>query len=326
MGMQQNPRDPLSAIRPFIKIGDAKMLEPMLAKIDFLKYGGDLLTIACQEGKRDLVEHFMLKGADIMSPVSSLTGDDNYRRTPFVISAAQSGDWDTLQCVCQNGGSLADQGFICFSKKRKNLVNGNVLAAAAWSGKNLLMKKVVSSLKSSLESGSSEQPDTQAKVKTAGGFQKEFQGYTPLMLAVARHDDNLECVKTLLQHGANFECKDAFGNGVIHIAAMNGNNKILDYLTKNLKTDMFSRNQKGESALSLADPEGARILEQYQKEYDQSASTAQDLLDELTKEAEHDEEAQQKKKQKKWRNKVNKIAKTEGISVEEVEKRLALKE
>jgi hypothetical protein len=25
-----NPRDPLSAIRPFIKIGDAKLLEPML--------------------------------------------------------------------------------------------------------------------------------------------------------------------------------------------------------------------------------------------------------------------------------------------------------
>ena len=83
------------------------------------------------------------------------------------------------------------------------------------------------------------------------------------MLAVARDDDNLECVKTLLQHGANFECKDTYGNGVIHIAAMNGNNKILDYLTKNLKTDMFARNSKGESALSLANPEGAKILEQY---------------------------------------------------------------
>jgi len=288
-----NPRDPLSAIRPFIKIGDSKLLEPMLAKIDFLKYGGDLLTIACQEGKRDLVEHFMLKGADIMSPVDSVFGDDTYRRTPMVISAAQSGDWDTLQCVCQNGGSLADVGFICFSKKRKNLVVGNVLMTSAWVGKNTLLKKVIGTLKNSIEMLAIEQPDTKAKtvVKVTGGFVKEFEGYTPLMLAVARDDANLECVKTLLSHGANFECRDTLGNGIIHIAAMNGNNKILDYLTKNLKTDMFSRNQKGESALSLADAEGAKILEQYQMEYDQSGSTAQELLDELSKEAEHDEEA-----------------------------------
>jgi ankyrin repeat protein len=142
------------------------------------------------------------------------------------------------------------------------------------------------------------------------------------MLAVSRDDENLECVKTLLQHGANFETRDSLGNSVIHLAAMNGNNKILDYLTKNLKTDMFSRNKKGESALSLANGDGAKILEQYQKEYDQSRLTAQDLLDELTKEEEHDEEAKLKRKQKKWRNKVNKIAKTENITVEEVEKRL----
>jgi hypothetical protein len=322
-----NPRDPLSAIRPFIKIGDAKLLEPMLQKIDFMKYGGDLLTIACQEGKRDLVEHFMLKGADIMSPTDSVFGDENYRRTPFVISAASSGDWDTLQCVCQNGGSLADVGFICFSKKRKNLVMGNVLATAAWNGKNSLLKKVIANLKNTLEMNSIEQPDTKSKnTKVAGGFQKEFANYTPLMLAVSGSDENLECVKTLLQHGANFESKDTYGNGVIHIAAINGNNKILDYLTKNLKTDMFSRNLKGESPLTLADADGVKILEQYQIDYDKSGSIAQDLFDELSKEAEHEEEAQQKRKMKKWRNKVNKIAKTEGISVEEVEKRLATRD
>ena len=198
---------------------------------------------------------------------------------------------------------------------------------AAWVGKNTLLKKVVGTLKKTIEMNAIEQPDTKAKAsKVIGGFAKEFDGYTPLMLAVARDDANLECVKTLLSHGANFECRDTLGNGIIHIAAMNGNNKILDYLTKNLKTDMFSRNQKGESALSLADPEGAKILEQYQMEYDQSGSTAQELLDELSREAEHDEEAQQKRKLKKWRNKVNKIAKTENISVEEVEKLLKLRD
>mgnify|MGYP001094582123 CR=1 FL=1 len=63
-------------------------METMLKKIDFLKYSGDLLTMACQEGKREFVESFINKGADIMSPPESITGDEQYRRTPFVISAA----------------------------------------------------------------------------------------------------------------------------------------------------------------------------------------------------------------------------------------------
>lgn len=139
---------------------------------------------------------------------------------------------------------------------------GNVLATAAWNGKNSLLKKVIANLKNTMEMNSIEQPDTKSKnTKVAGGFQKEFVNYTPLMLAVSGSDENLECVKTLLQHGANFESKDTYGNGVIHIAAINGNNKILDYLTKNLKTDMFSRNLKGESPLTLADADGVKILE-----------------------------------------------------------------
>jgi ankyrin repeat protein len=319
-----NPRDPVSALRPFIKIGDSKILQPMLAKVDLLKYGGDLLTVACQEGKRDIVEFFISKGADITSPPETIVGDDQYRKTPFVISAAQSGNWDTLQGVCQSGGVLSEKGFICFSKKRKNQVISNVLGCAAWNGKNLVLKRVLPTLKPTLEMQVVEQLDN--KSKAPGGFQKEFTGYTPLLLAVARDDENLEVVKTLLQHGADFEARDFAGNGVIHIAAMNNNTKILDYLTKNLKTDMFSRNKNGETALSLANADGAKILEQYQKEYDQSGSTAQDLLDELTKEQEQDEEAKAKRKLKKWRNKVNKIAKTENISVEEVEKRLQQQE
>ena len=223
--------------------------------------------------------------------------------------------------MCQNGGSLAEIGFICFSKKRKNLVISNVLGCAAWNGKNKILTKVISSLKNTIELASIEQADTKSKIP--GGFQKEFAGYTPLMLAVTRSDENLDCVKTLLNHGASYDgLTDNFGNTVIHLAAMNGNNKILDYLTKTLKTDMFSRNKKGESALSLANADGAKILEAYQKEFDQSRLTAQDLLADLEKEEEQDEEAKAKRKQKKWRNKVNKIAKTENISVEEVERRL----
>jgi len=50
------------------------------------------------------------------------------------------------------------------------------------------------------------------------------------------------------------------------------------------------------------------------------------LLNELENEEAHGEEAKAKRKQKKWRNKINKIAKQEGISAEEVEKKLAMED
>jgi ankyrin repeat protein len=71
------------------------------------------------------------------------------------------------------------------------------------------------------------------------------------MLAVARSDENLECVKYLLQKGANYKVEDEYGNNLHHIAAINGNIKILDYLAKNLKIELFSRNGKGETPLSI---------------------------------------------------------------------------
>jgi ankyrin repeat protein len=71
------------------------------------------------------------------------------------------------------------------------------------------------------------------------------------MLAIARDDSNLECVKLLLQKGANYKVEDEYGNTVHHIAALNGNNNILDYLAKNLKIELFARNEKGETPLSI---------------------------------------------------------------------------
>ena len=46
-------------------------------------------------------------------------------------------------------------------------------------------------------------------------------------------------VKFLLAKGADFNVKDDLGNSIIHIAALYGNNIILEYLTKNLKIELF---------------------------------------------------------------------------------------
>lgn len=87
-----------------------------------------------------------------------------------------------------------------------------------------------------------EQPDkqlTDKQAKAQGPFQREYYGYTPLMLACASPKESLDCVRCLLSEGANFKSKDEFGNTILHLAAMNGNNKMIDYISKNVKIDIF---------------------------------------------------------------------------------------
>lgn len=162
-------------------------------------------------------------------------------------------------------------------------------------------------------------------------LKKEFLKYTPLMLAVAKGDECLECVKVLLRNDANWKMTDEQGNTLLHIASKNQNNKILDYLTKNLTNiNICERNEGGETALSicqgLKNKQGAEILEQYLDKYDSSKKTAEQLLNELEKEEEMTEEARAKRRMKKWRAKINKLAKQEGKTPEEIEQRLLLEE
>jgi len=76
-------------------------------------------------------------------------------------------------------------------------------------------------------------------------------GYTPLMLAVASGDHNLDCVKLLLGAKADYNKVDFKNNTILHIAAIYGNNRILDYLMKNLQIDIFARNKDGDTAMSI---------------------------------------------------------------------------
>lgn len=116
----------------------------------------------------------------------------------------------------------------------------------------------------------------------------------------------------------------------MHVAALYTNNKILDYLAKNLKLDLFARNRKGETALNIChiakNQAGVALLEALQTTCDASKSTADSLLNELDREEEQAEKSKAQRKQKKWRAKINKLAKAEGITPEEVERRLEQEE
>jgi len=64
---------------------------------------------------------------------------------------------------------------------------------------------------------------------------KEVHTFTPLMLAaaaksVSKQDIGLECVKVLINYGADVNCKDAEGNSILHIAGRFKNNKVLKFI------------------------------------------------------------------------------------------------
>lgn len=122
-----NPKDPVSAVRKLMTIGNAELLGPMIDRIDILKFGSDLLQSACTLGKADIVKYLLEKGADIYNPPDSIVGEESYRSAPFMLMAAASGDVETLEAVINAGGSISDCGFITLSKKRKNHVISNVI-------------------------------------------------------------------------------------------------------------------------------------------------------------------------------------------------------
>ena len=78
-----------------------------------------------------------------MNPPDTLEGEETYRKAPYILMAAQSGNQPTFEAILKHGGQLSDSGFICLSKKRKNMVISNVIGAAAFYGKTKLLKQYI---------------------------------------------------------------------------------------------------------------------------------------------------------------------------------------
>lgn len=127
------------------------------------------------------------------------------------------------------------------------------------------------------------------------------------MLAVASEDKCLECVKLLLKAGADRSKRDFFGDTVAHIAGMNKNNKILDYLVKEAGIDLNQPNHRGETPLQRCqtynNQEGVEILSSIAAEAFDKAN--QSLLDDL--------EADERKKAKNAKKRQRKKAKAQSI-------------
>lgn len=73
------------------------------------------------------------------------------------------------------------------------------------------------------------------------------------MLAVAGGGQNIESIRILISLKADTNVVDAQGNTILHIAAIYQNNEALDFLLNTNKSlNVFERNLKGETPLSIA--------------------------------------------------------------------------
>lgn len=326
-------------------MGSPQIIDALLDKINILVDGGQLIQVsetfvslnlqaAIQFEKNDMLDYYIKKGASVDSPpdtVSKLYIDHSrtseYRKSPFILQAACQGALDVFENLLHHGCKITDQGFIGFSKKRKNQVISNIVGAAAFNGsKKILQFMLKKKSLAGIDHLASERLDFAAKT-----FSSEYTGYTPLMLAVAAGGQNIDCVKVLVQNKADLSVLDPIGNNVFHIAALNQNSAALEFLLEiwpkqSLSFDLTLRNKNGETPYSIAYEQKSdrmlKILEQYQQTIgDLSQQTTQDLLDDLLKEELKLEQDKAKRKDKKKRQKIKHIAEKEGISVEEIQSR-----
>ena len=182
----------------------------------------------------------------------------DYRKSPFIIQAACSGNVEIIKKIRAVGGNIDEVGHIALTKARRNSVKSNVIGAAAYFGRvemlNFLLGKVDSSL---IEKKAEESSDRyQSK---SGPFKTELHDFTPLQLAIASPYSNVNTVRILFSHRANQKVVEASsGNNILHLAVKHcgENTEILNYVIKNAGIDIFARNSSGETAISMARSRG----------------------------------------------------------------------
>ncbi len=191
---------------------------------------------------------------------------------------------EVFKIVLKEFTDMTTSGFICLSKKKKNQVKSNIFGAAAYHG-NIDLLKFIQNKSKVLDIN---YKAWEVSDKHATKLIKEWSGFTPLMLAISGTSFKcLDCIKFLLTQNANFGLKDHDQNTVLHLCAIFGNNKALEWITKNVKVDVFARNAKGETVMSIAkeknNEEAIKTLTPI-LENDESKTAIESLLNEMEQE------------------------------------------
>jgi len=175
-------------------------------------------------------------------------------------------------------GTLFQEGPICLSKKRKNAVTGNVISAAAYYGHKEMMQYLLKLAQSSL----TDQVNYLCKesldpVKGKGGYQAEFEGFNPLMLAAVSERANPDVIQLLITAGVerHHRIKSSSDNALHLCTRYCPSTQIVSFLIAQLPEELlYEYNKKGETPLSICqgikDKDFLAQLEQIQKQHDKS--------------------------------------------------------
>lgn len=243
-GVTGNSKKVLKNMDKFICQATLEDMENYLANKEVKTlYSHMFLFLAIKYGRAELVQLLFDNGTDISAePPEQYFKASNQLQTSYLIQAIISEDEATMDLVLQAGADTTKTGIICKSTS-DNHVWTNAIGAAAFLGNAHILPKLLKAQPSGVDHLATESNDRFGLVK------QEFSGYTPLMLAVASEDKCLECVKLLLKAGADLNKQDFFGDTIGHIAGMNKNNRILDYLVNEAGIDLNQPNHRGETPL-----------------------------------------------------------------------------
>lgn len=149
---------------------------------------------------------------------------ETYRKSPFVLQAAAKGNLDSLQLLLQSGRQLTEVGHICLSRRRRNSVVSNLIGCAAYYGSSQVLKFALARLTPKIQVDQVNFTALESQdIRKAGTYIPEFEGFTPLMLAVVSEKSNLDCVKQLLAAKVNFKVREKVtGDNLLHLAARSG--------------------------------------------------------------------------------------------------------
>ena len=156
-------------------------------------------------------------------------------------------------------------------------------------------------------------------------FKPEMHEFTPLQLALVSPKPSLDVVKTLFAKNADQSVKQAStGSNILHLVAGHMTDiKVLSYVVKNARVDIFDRNNAGDTPLTICNQRGneeaSKIIEECQEVNDQTAAKTDELMAELMGAEEKNERARLRKKEKKHRSKLQKLAEKHNCSVEQLE-------
>eukprot|EP00358_Blepharisma_japonicum_P006624 CAMPEP_0202941764 /NCGR_PEP_ID=MMETSP1395-20130829/1903_1 /ASSEMBLY_ACC=CAM_ASM_000871 /TAXON_ID=5961 /ORGANISM="Blepharisma japonicum, Strain Stock R1072" /LENGTH=370 /DNA_ID=CAMNT_0049637305 /DNA_START=323 /DNA_END=1435 /DNA_ORIENTATION=- len=225
--------------------------------------------------------------------------------------AAIAGQTQILELLIQSGRKVSETGHIGYSKNKLNSVSGNVLTAAIFHEKINVVRWLFSNF--SADELGLETVIAEEKAKgTKGGLNKEYFGFTPLLLAAAR--SGVDIITELVSHGANTNAVDWQKNTALHLAVKRNDPEVAEYFCKIPNFDLNARNQLGQTALSLAKEKNFELVDKVLSNYVQDSS--QQMADELFNLLSKEEDKKNKKKQKKKKKKVDEAKEVKEPSVD----------